>query len=89
MKINMRLYLTSYLTIAFSLVTIMALIGTATAMPQDGLTNNPIVVDTGPMIHVSVAADVGSNPLTLSNSTIGDSSEIDLNLLQVLPAPQA
>ena len=89
MKINMRLYLTSYLTIAFSLVTITALIGTATAMPQDGLTNSPIIVDTGPMIHVRVAADVGNNPLTLSNSTIGDSSEIDLNLLQVLPAPQA
>jgi hypothetical protein len=88
MKINMRQNLTSYLTIAFSLVTVTALIDTVTAVPQDGPTNSPIFVDTGHMVHGSVAAVVGSNPLTLSNSTIGDSSEIDLNLLQILPAPQ-
>ena len=89
MKINTRLHFTSYLTIAFSLVTVTALIGTATAAPQDGPTNSPLIVDTGHMMHGSVAAVVGSNPLTISNSTIGDSSEIDLSLLQILQTPQA
>lgn len=89
MKTNTRLRLISYLTIAFSLVTVTALIDTVTAVPQDGPPNGPIFVDTGHMMHGSVAAVLGSNPLTLSNSTIGDSSEIDLNLLHILPAPQA
>jgi hypothetical protein len=89
MKINMRLNLTTTLTIVFSLITVTALIGTATALPQDSPTNSPKIVETGHMTYRSIAAVVGSNPLSLSNSTTGDSSEIDLNLLQVLPAPQA
>jgi hypothetical protein len=89
MTINTQLHLTSYVTIAFSLVTVTASIGAANAVPQDDLTTNPKIVDTAHLMYESVAAVVGSNPLTLSNSTAGDSSEIDLNLLQILPTPQA
>jgi hypothetical protein len=89
MKINRRLPLTSYLTIALSLVIVSALMDTATAVRQDGPINSPIIVETEYMRHGSVAAVVGSNSLAFSNSTIGDSSEIDLSLLQILSAPQA
>jgi hypothetical protein len=85
----MQLHLTSYAAIAFSLVTVTALIGAANAVPQEDLTTSPKIVDTAHLMYESVAAVVGSNPLTLSNSTTGDSSEIDLNLLQILPTPQA
>ena len=88
MKIKTRLHLTSYFTIAFSLVTLTALTGIAIALPQDSPTNSRTIVDRGHMMHGSVAAVVSSSPLTFSNSTIGDSSEIDLNLLQILPPPQ-
>ena len=73
MKINTRLYFTSYLVMAFSLVTVMTLIGTATTAPQDSPTNSFLFVDTGHIIHGNVFATAGSN--SMPNSTIGDSSE--------------
>jgi hypothetical protein len=88
MKTNTRLHFASYLTISFSLVTGMALMGTATAAPEDGATNSPPITDTRHMMHSSVDAALGSNLLTISNSTTGDSSEIDLSLLQILTPPQ-
>lgn len=88
MKINTRLYFTSYVSIAFILVTVTALIGSATAEPQDGPTKSPMILDTARMMHEGAAAVVGSNPLTFSNSTIGDSSEIDLSLLQIIQTTQ-
>jgi hypothetical protein len=89
MKINTRLHLTTYLTIAFSLILVTALMDTTTAVPQDSPTNSHIIVDIGQMMHGNVVAIVDSNPLTFFNSTVGGSSEIDLNLLQILPPPQA
>jgi hypothetical protein len=68
MTINMQLHLTFYVTIALSLVTITALIGAANAVPQDVLTNSPKIVDTAHLMYESVAAIVGSNPLTLSHN---------------------